>query len=267
MKFLKVGGVILGALLVTTLGINAADVFSGNSGSMLGQLIATEDGACPAGMAEVAVGKTFSCIDIYEASAGLTCPVKIPRNSAETQNNINSLKCAPQSVVAEGPWTHVSREQAQVLCMRAGKRLPTAAEWYTIALGTPDTDTSCNTDGGGVAQTGAFEECRSAIGAQDTIGNVWEWTEDDIIEGVYAGRTLPSEGYVTQVASDGVATVTETMPSEQFASDYVWTQQTGAYGVLRGGYYASGKDAGVYTIQAKTLPTAATVAIGFRCIL
>jgi formylglycine-generating enzyme required for sulfatase activity len=266
MRFLKVGGVILGALLITTLGINAADVFSGNSGSLLGQLIATEQGMCPGGMVEVPVGKTFSCIDVFESSAGPKCPTQNPGNNGETQGNINALECAPSSIQGKGPWTHVSREQAQVLCMRAGKRLPTAAEWYTIALGTPNTDTSCNTHAGGAVESGSFDGCRSAAGVHDAIGNVWEWTDDDVIEGQYNGRTLPSEGYVMQVASDGIATVTEVSPSEQFASGYIWTQQTGAYGLLRGGYYASGDDAGVYAVQAKTIPTAATVAIGFRCI-
>jgi formylglycine-generating enzyme required for sulfatase activity len=151
--------------------------------------------------------------------------------------------------------------------MRVGKRLPTAAEWYTSAIGTPDTKEACNTHGGGVVVTGALPECRSATGVHDTVGNVWEWTSDDVIEGDYNGRTLPSEGYVTQVASDGVATVVGGKASEQFAADYIWSHAVGAYGILRGGFYGSQEDAGVYSLQAKTLPTDATVAIGFRCVL
>ena len=234
---------------------------------MLGQMIATEEGGCPAGMIAVAVGKTFSCIDIYEASAGEECPNAIPRQGVHTQDNINEAECSAVSELGTQPWTHVTREQAQVLCMRAGKRLPTASEWHTIALGTPDTSSSCNTAGSSASPSGGLENCRSAVGVYDAIGNVWEWTEDDVIEGVYDGRALPAEGYVTQVASDGVATVSDTSPSEQFAADYIWSQQTGVYGVLRGGFYGSGEDAGVYAVQAKIAPTAATVAIGFRCIL
>lgn len=267
MKFLKIGGVILGALVMTTLGINAADVFSGNSGSMLGQLIATEDGACPSGMTEVAIGKTFSCIDIYEASPGDECPHQIIKQGGTTQDNINTQECLPVSEIEQIPWTDVTRDQAQLLCVRAGKRLPTATEWYTLALGTPDHDDSCNITDRSASLTGVYTSCRSAVGALDAVGNVWEWTDDDVIEGMYDGRTLPEEGYVTQVASDGVATVTESTPSEQFASDYIWSDNAGAYGILRGGFYGSGDDAGVYSIQAKIPPTAATVAIGFRCVL
>lgn len=267
MKFLKVGGVVLGALVITTLGINAADVFNGNSGSMLGQIMATEEGGCPVGMVAIAVGQTFSCVDIYEASPSGECLIAAPSNNRETQDNINTLECVASSVSKQKPWTHIAREQAQVLCVRAGKRLPTAAEWYLAAVGTPDTKDSCNTRGGGAASTGSFEGCRSATGVQDMVGNVWEWTSDDVIEGQYNGRSLPEEGYVSQVASDGVATVSGSVVPDQFAEDYIWTQLAGAYGMLRGGFYGSKEDAGVYSVQAKTLPTTATVAIGFRCVL
>lgn len=265
MKFLKVGAVIFGAVLITALGIDAADTLSGKSGSMLGQLIATEEGGCPAGMIAVSIGQTFSCVDLYEAAPSLACPSAFPASSADTQTNINTIECTATSQAKGTPWVYITREQAQVVCMRAGKRLPTASEWHTFALGTPDTGV-CNTQGTGVLSSGSNAECRSAAGVYDAIGNVWEWTSDDVIQGMYAGRALPEEGYVGQVASDGVATVTGAASSEQFASDYVWSQAEGAYGVLRGGFYGNGKDAGVYAIQAKTLPTAATAAIGFRCV-
>lgn len=265
MRFLKVGAVIFGALVITTLGINAADVFNGNAGSMLGQMIATEQGGCPEGMTGISVAQTFSCVDTYEASPSEICPNTNPRAGSDTQDNLNEIECVAASAASQSPWVHVSREQAQVACMRAGKRLPTAAEWYTFALGTPDTS-ACNTQSSGVSVAGSQPECKSASGVYDAIGNAWEWTSDDVIEGQYQGRALPAEGYVTQVASDGVATVSDTSPSEQFEEDYIWTSETGAYGVLRGGYYGSKEDAGVYTIQAKTPPTAATVAIGFRCV-
>jgi formylglycine-generating enzyme required for sulfatase activity len=267
MKFLKVGGVILGALIITTLGISASDILSGNAGSMLGQLVSTQEGGCPAGMATTMVGKTFSCVDLYEASPSAKCPISRPSNIGETQANINEIECSATAASDQKPWTFIAREQAQLMCARAGKRLPTAAEWYTIAIGTPDKEELCNTHSGGILNTGLSIECRSASGVYDTVGNVWEWTSDDVIEGEYNGRAMPEEGYVAQVASDGVATVIGTAPSEQFAADYIWSQQVGAYGVLRGGFYASEEDAGVYSVQAKTLPTAATVAIGFRCVL
>lgn len=267
MKFLKVGGVILGALVVTTLGINASDIFSNNSGSLLGQIISTDEGGCPSGMTEISVGQTFSCVDIYEVSPSEECPVFVPVNGIETQSNLNTLDCSARSVENKKPWTNITREQAQVACVRSGKRLPTASEWYLFALGTPDTRDSCNTTTNSLSGTGDYKNCVSATGVYDTIGNVWEWTSDDVIEGVFSGRKLPNEGYVTQVASDGVATVSGEIPKEEFFEDYIWINPTGAYGMLRGGFYGSKEDAGVYSVHAKTLPTAATAAIGFRCVL
>jgi len=267
MKFLKIGGVVFGALVITTLGISASDIFSGNSGSLLGQLVGTvQEGGCPTGMIAVVTSQTFSCVDTYEASANDECPIEVPSHTGQTQDNLNNIDCRAVSKEGQKPWTFIAREQAQVACMRAGKRLPTSAEWYAVALGTPDTEV-CNIAGNGVTVTNSSPECRSAVGVYGAIGNVWEWTSDDVIDGMYQGRALPDAGYVKQVASDGIATVTGATTSEQFSSDYFLSAQSGAYGVLRGGFFGSGDDAGVYAVQAKTVPTAATVAIGFRCIL
>ncbi len=265
MKVLKVGAVIFGAVIITALGIDAADTLSGNNGSMLGQLIATEEGACPEGMTEMSTGQTFSCVDTYEASASEACAVSTLRSSKDTQDNLNVTTCTAHSAEKISPWTHVTREQAQVLCARAGKRLPTAQEWHTIAMGTPDTQ-ACNIMSDTLALTGAYKDCVSAVGTHDAVGNVWEWTSDDIIEGQYDGHLLPEEGYVTQVTADGVAILTDTAPSEQFMEDYIWTSHIGVFGLMRGGFYGSGTDGGVYAVQAETPPTAATVAIGFRCV-
>jgi len=266
MKSLKIGGIIFSALLLTTLGINASDVLNGNSGALLGQIIATQDRSCPEGMIEFAAGQTFSCIDVYEASASQECPEQSPANQSDTQKNINTVSCMPSSSRNSTPWTNISREQARTVCTRAGKRLPTAHEWYQIALGTPDTESSCNVSTEGAGMAGSYPQCISAVGVYDTIGSVWEWVSGDVIGGQYNGRALPVEGYVAQVASDGVATVSESVTVDDFSGDYIWTKSDGAYGILRGGFYGSREDAGIYSVQARTLPTAATKAIGFRCI-
>tara|TARA_B100000745_G_scaffold292952_1_gene234366 strand:- start:659 stop:1465 length:807 start_codon:yes stop_codon:yes gene_type:complete len=267
MKFLKIGGVILGALIITTLGISAADTFSGNSGSLLGQLSKSEvDKACPEDMTQVAIGQTFSCVDTYEVSPAEACPNEMSVTIQDTQANLNEFECAPESKAGARPWTYVTRSQAQTLCARVGKRLPTSAEWYTFAIGTPDSSKACNIESNNMAPTGDYPDCVSAAKIFDAVGNVWEWTVDDVIEGDYNNRTLPNEGFVTQVDNDGVATVTDAAPSEEFNADYFWNQRNGAYGMLRGGFFGSGEDAGVYAVHTKTVPTAATVAIGFRCV-
>jgi len=268
MKWLKVGAVVFGAVLITALGIDAADTLSGSRSTLLGQLIkAAPDGICPSGMVEVPMATTFKCADIFEASASRECPNSNPSNEQETQANMNNAECKAASAQKTDAWRYVTREQALTACLRAGKRLPQSGEWYLVSAGTPDSEQSCNISGSAPHKTGDKESCVSAVGVKDAIGNVWEWTSDDVIGGVYNGRALPPTGYVAQVDNGGVAVETSQNESAIFAKDFFWTQSEGAFGMMRGGFYGSKSDAGVYTIHADTPPTTSGTAIGFRCVL
>jgi hypothetical protein len=268
MKWLKVGAVVFCAVLLTALGIDAADTLSGSRSTLLGQLIsATPTGKCPSGMVEVPAGVSFGCVDKYEASPSKECPHSNPQNALETQENMNDPECKAASEKEQNVWTFISREQAVAACLRGGKRLPKNSEWYVVSAGTHDAENKCNMSGGGAHKTGKGEECVSAVGAVDTVGNVWEWVSDDVIEGKLSGRELPATGYVAQVDSEGIATLTSQEPSDLFSQDYFWSQLTGAFGMIRGGFYGSKSDAGVYAIHADTLPTTSGTAIGFRCVL
>jgi len=268
MKWLKIGGVVFGALVITALGIDAADTITGSRTTLLGQLISSEiAGVCPKDMVEVPTADSFSCVDIYEASAGTKCPHQNPTNEQQTKENIESEICKTTSALHSEAWRFITREQAHTACMQAGKRLPKSDEWYVISVGTPDDSQKCNINSSGVQKTGANTNCKSAVGAYDTIGNVWEWTADDVINGQFQGRALPNAGYVTQVDAHGIATVTNSADgSNLFYQDYFWSSKEGAYGILRGGFYGSKSDAGVYSVHAQTLPTSAGTAIGFRCV-
>ncbi len=267
MKWVKVFGVVFGAVLLTALGIDAADTMSGSRSTLLGQLISSEGaGVCPKGMVHVPQGMTFTCVDMYEVSAASTCPHPSPQNELETKENIDSSKCTVASVEGVDAWRFITREQAIVACSRAGKRLPKSDEWYSFSIGTPDQSTACNINTSAISQTGLYKQCAASSGIFDAIGNAWEWTQDDVINGQYQGRSLPDEGYVTQVDAHGVATITNTEPSDLFYKDYFWSSNEGAFGILRGGFYGSKEDAGLYSVQAQTAPTAAGTAIGFRCV-
>ena len=267
MKQLKVGAVIFGALIITALGIDAADTLSGSRSTLLGQLILSEKvGSCPDGMIEAGMSETFRCVDIFEASASSDCPHPTPTNEIETKENIDSESCRAVSKEKVDTWRFITREQAQSACVKAGKRLPKSSEWYLVSVGTPDTASKCNIDTAGVTQTGAHAQCVSSVGVFDTIGNAWEWTSDDVFDGNFEGRALPPSGYVAQVDSQGVATLTNSSPSGLFYKDYFWSSKEGAFGILRGGFFGSEFDAGVYAVHAQTLPTAAGTAIGFRCV-
>lgn len=265
MKFLKIGVVIISTLVLTTLAIDASDTLSGKGGTLLAQLVGIENSLCPEGMVHVPSALTFSCVDEYELSAGVDCPVSIPKNQFDTNTNIEQLSCKAVSVEVGEQWRNISREQAALMCARAGKRLPNAAEWYQFAIGTPPA--KCNINSGQIQPTNEYNECVSAAGVKNAVGNVWEWVSDDVIDGMYQGRSLPASGYVTQVDSGGVATVTNIdVVDEAFDEDYFWTNSTGAFAMIRGGFYGSKDDAGVYAIHAHTLPTLTGNAVGFRCV-
>lgn len=266
MRWLKVGAVIFGAVIITALSIDAADTLTGKSGTMLGQLVSSEKGVCPKGMVEVPVATSFTCIDKYEASAGEDCSVSEPKAGSDTEKNMSEMSCGSDSVPDVLPWRFITREQAVTVCARAGKRLPKSAEWYEAALGSVDNNTNCNIDSTGPKPSGSSEECVSTYGVNDMVGNVWEWVGDDVIDGKLNGRNLPKEGYVAQVDGGGVATLTSESPSNLFSADYFWSSETGAFGMLRGGYYGSQSDAGIYAVHNKTVPTTVGTAIGFRCV-
>lgn len=266
MKWLKVGAVIFGAVLITALGIDAADTLTGSRSTLLGQLAATNVDGCPDGMIAVAAAPTFTCVDQYEASPGEGCPFEQPSNRLESKANVDDPDCGATSVEDVEPWRYITRDQAQLACVRAGKRLPTNEEWQLFAAGTPDSETDCNIDGDGAQKLGENESCVSAVGVFDAVGNVWEWTNGDVFDGQFNGRELPEEGYVRQIDKAGIAVLTSNESSELFGEDYFWSKAEGAYALMRGGFYGSQEDAGVYAVHAATPPTFAGLAIGFRCV-
>ncbi len=253
------------SVILTTFAIDASDTLSGKGGTMLSSVINGVGEVCPEGMIELESALTFTCVDKYEVSAGEKCQFRSPSNQFDTEANLKDVDCDVVSKEGLLPWRNVTREQAAVMCVRSGKRLPSAAEWYQFSMGTPSD--KCNIVGGDIAETGSFTECISAAGVKDVVGNAWEWVNDDVINGVYQGRELPESGYVRQVDSGGVATVTEADSVDLlFDEDYFWTDKEGAYAMIRGGFYGSKSDAGVYAIHAETAPTLSGKAVGFRCV-
>ena len=263
-KAVKVLAVSFGAILLTTLFIDAADTLTGNGTSMLAQLMGVEQPVCPIGMIHIPAALTFSCVDEYEAVASSDCPIDVPGSQLDTETNLKEDNCVADSKGDLEPWRFVTREQAVVLCTRAGKRLPSAAEWYHSALGT--NAKVCNVESGGAVTGDVFAKCTSAAGIKNTVGNVWEWVADDVIDGVYQGRSLPITGYVAQVDIGGVATLTKEDLGEDMRGGYFWAKSEGSFGIIRGGFYGSRTDASPYTMHTYTLPTFRGAAVGFRCV-
>jgi formylglycine-generating enzyme required for sulfatase activity len=208
------------------------------------------------------------CIDKYEASPGEICPQKDPRSILDTQANIDFSECSPVSVPDVNPWTNVPQHQAELLCARVGKRLPSNGEWYRAAMGTPDrVEGGCVIGKTGISRADATgeERCVSSAGAEDMVGNVWEWVSETVEEGMYDSRQLPPEGYVSEVAADGVPSKTSPVPDLAFGSDQFFLDSGGVRGMMRGGFWGMSEKAGVYTVNAAVAPTFTGDAIGFRC--
>jgi formylglycine-generating enzyme required for sulfatase activity len=245
------------------LSIFAADSLQGIDSGISNFANVNNAGGCSSGSVPLKTDSGTLCVDIYEASPSKLCPHKELSNAIQSEQNANTKDCSAESVKDAAPWTYVSLPQAQRLCASAGKRLPTSEEWYRLTLGTnPD---SCTIHESGVTQTGN-DACVSSIGVQDAIGNVWEWVDENVVGDMVDGRALPQEGYVTSVDANGVAITSSNVADELYGSDYFWSKQEGVFGMIRGGFYGSNQDAGLYTVNASVLTSFATQGVGFRCI-
>ncbi len=167
---------------------------------------------CPGGMAMI---EDAYCIDRYEASLVETADgVERPFSPYQTVAGHKVRAVSRPGVV---PQAYISRDEAELACGRARKRLCTEAEWVhacqgrrptTFPYGDDRKSGYCNDTGkpplatyyaslgdaafgyetmndprlnqlaGTVARTGSHPHCRSSFGAFDMVGNVHEWVAD-----------------------------------------------------------------------------------------
>ena len=253
----------IGALLLSTLSLQASDQWQGIEGRLSGAVFTSGD-VCGPGAVQIPYGDHAVCMDIYEASPGEECVYAETESELHTQSNIAKAACVPRSVSEVLPWRFVNYTQAQQLCGRAGKRLPKNEEWYKVAIGLPEVD-GCFDDKTKPALTGSGT-CITPTGIHNIVGNVWEWVDETITDGHYAGRMLPVSGHVTLVDASGVVIETSTMGNENFGNDYAWVQAEGVRGIMRGGFYGSGNDGGVFTQNMAAQLNFAAAGVGFRCV-
>jgi len=263
------------AVMLVSVGINAADHYDSFSESILGRLLfGAPAGLCPEDMVAVSTENGFFCIDKYENSPGSDCPDRGVANQAETRDNLAAGDCAPVSAENVIPWRFISQSQAAVACAKAGKRLPTSEEWYLASLGTPDKSDNWQTDDCQVSsnwqtqpgKAGSGKNCFSAAGAFDMVGNVWEWTKGEVTDGYIDDTKLPDQGYIMSVNSQGVPLQTDSgRPDPNYNGDFLWVKNTDVRGIARGGYWDNKADAGIYSLYLVPPPDYAGTGIGFRC--
>jgi hypothetical protein len=116
-------------------------------------------GACagnPAVPGDTMVRVGSLCVDKYEA---------------------NIAAGVARSIVAVAPSGATWAEAADA-CAKAGKRLPTNAEWQMAAAGTPENDGALCNKSGTAANTNAHPSCLSSYAVVNMAGNVAEWVAD-----------------------------------------------------------------------------------------
>ena len=251
---------------------------------------------CPSDMVWVETGKF--CIDKYEASNGggayyvdingdgdiLDTAVNVYGDGTTFNETTATAKAVSEYNAT--PWVTINQVNAKAACMAAGKHLATSYELLLAAKGTPDPDTSdpgddseeCNiwTDSkpsvatwsvtNQAIKTGTATSCVSDAGVYDLIGNVWEWTDNVINNGLHpvTGVALPAQSRITGLDIYGIPSSTGSATTD-YNYDYFYINASGYRGFLRGGNWNFGSRAGLFALTLNFAPSGTPYYIGFRC--
>ncbi len=239
------------------------------------------------------------CIDKYEASlhtaatggtlipiancdiTGANC-VQVPGGAA----NPNAIFA--QSLSDTAP-SIANWFQALQACANVGKRLPTNAEWQTAAVGSnailanelAGDGTDCRINGSFPADfrapdnAGATNNCTSAYGVVDMIGNAGEWVADWVQGQGDTGTARPGEDSENS-ATFGGDSVDNVTPADNngVSTDGDLTNANEEENVLpaaifRGGQANEGAQAGEFSVGFNASPSfignGSTIGLGFRC--
>lgn len=226
-------------------------------------------------MVRVGTGRTSFWIDRYEASVwqnadgsgtqygatGADYPATFPQNGQATTPlyALGKVNAAPSAFIS---WF-----QANEVCRSSGKRLPTGPEWLAAARGTLDPGDSsgsggaCVTNAPNTRNTGGGTKCVSDWGAQDMVGNLWEWNEEWLAGVGNLGAATPP--WPVQYGKDGTYNIASTATYGSANQGQVGLPSA----VIRGGSAVDGIGAGIFAFSLSDSPITVLGNHGFRCVI
>ncbi|WP_417441928.1 SUMF1/EgtB/PvdO family nonheme iron enzyme [Idiomarina sp.] len=199
----------------------------------------------PSGMVEVIKGQLWA--DIYLSSEdGTPWPETVPlsRYGATPLSGANGF-----SRFLDTP----------ILAANSGKRLPTVAEFFRYADGSPEGDDTnndtawCATSNSDHAATGTVVKAVSCVGVVDAVGNLWEPTSEH-----YDIGSLNDSDFV-DVRTD-LENGKDSSHMRGEANIVKWRLY------LVGGGKVNGSSAGARTIAANNNPVNVISSVGLRCV-
>ncbi len=216
----------------------------------------------PAGKAKTTLIAAIKAGTATEASLLAAGAVQRGVSSDDYPCNNNGNDCTTiyaVSIPGVTPSAYITWFQAQAAAANSGKRLLTNAEWQIAAAGTVDpgsndglANTKCNTDGGGVRETGlagatpaGADSCISRWGVQDMVGNLTEWVADWV--------PLSTGCIITALFADDFNCLAGASTT------------SGPGAVVRGGHFSNGTVAGVFAVSGGNTLLNANDALGFHC--
>lgn len=236
---------------------------------------------------KVGTGSSAFWIDRYEAGiytdvsatgtqyglTGAPFPQLFPENGeypdADDVADTSPFYLYAVSLPGRLPSAEVTWFQAQAACRLNGKRLPSGEEWLVASIGTRDPGESqgvagtclTNSDSRLARNTGAGGACVSVWGAEDMIGNVWEWTAEWYAAPSANTASVPDAIWPQPYGEDktyNIASVTRNGSGFQVGFPSA---------AIRGGGYSNGAQAGRFGLHLDNAPSSKFVNIGFRCVI
>jgi len=145
-----------------------------------------------------------------------------------------------EPLAPDHPVIHVCWHEADAYARWAGKRLPTEAEWEAACAGADRESANLDQVALGTAPAGTHAEGASDCGAEQMLGDVWEWTASDF---------EPYPGF-------------EAFPYPEYSEVFFGDR----YKVLRGGAWATRRNVIRPSFRNWDLPERRQIFAGFRCV-